>query len=478
MASFTSFLTNKKFPSFKKFRSLLSGPFTAFRIVVLSTLIAVSAIIFALLIMLNSKILVTVPARGGTLTEGVIGAPHFINPILATTETDKRLVALVYSTVADDMQSYTVSPDGKIYTVTLLPNLRFDDKKPLTSDDIAFTVEKMQDNTISTQSNYWQNIAVDTPDVNTVVFTLPAPDTSFLDHLNFGILPKHIWQNITDETFSAASQNLHPVGSGAFKVTALTYQDSIPTTVILSRNNYAAGGTALLRGFTLATFANQSSLIDALNSGAIDFSYSVSPAALPHSLSRNLFTQSIPTDQTVSIYHAASDTALSNGTMVMMVNQNIDKSALIAIVQHGYGTPAGVSSENTTQKNTASLSPSGFYVAVENSPDMLLAAQTLAQQLQQQGITVAVKAFDPGTFQNNITAGTFTIFLARNGDVNIPEQYSPVLPLYTESVPYIFNQHAHTIIPDTLSSPAAEYSDVKNWYANTDKLWKWLIAKK
>ncbi|HTH93432.1 MAG TPA: ABC transporter substrate-binding protein [Candidatus Paceibacterota bacterium] len=478
MASFTSFLKSKKFPAPRVFRALLRGPLTAFRVVVYGMIIALCAVAFVTLIVLNNNTLVTVPARGGNLTEGVIGAPHSINPISANTETDTRLVSLVYATLEDDMQSYTVSPDGSMYTVTLLPNLRFSDKKPLTSDDIAFTVQKMQNSSLSSQSAYWQNISTDTPDPNTVVFTLPHADTSFLSRLNFGILPKHIWQTVSDEQFDTAPQNLRPIGNGAFKISDIDYQNGIPSTIILTRNTINTGPSPFLRTLTLSTYANQSSLLAALNNGDVDFSYDASPEALKDTaIDAALTVQHIPSDQTVSIYRSPSDAALASGSTVLQLNQLIDKNAIIAIVRNGYGTPAGALA-STTQNISTKAPSTGFALAVENDPELLLAAQTLAQQLQSHGITVLVKAYDPGVFQNNVTAGTFTLFLARNGDVNIPQQYSTVIPLYTESVPYIFDTSTHTIIPTTLESPVTEYSDVKDWYANTDKLWKWFIRKK
>jgi ABC-type transport system substrate-binding protein len=488
MASFPSFLTNKKFPAYTTFRALLRGPLTMLKGIVFGLLIAITAVIFFLLVTINDHFLTTVPARGGSLTEGVIGAAHFINPILATTDTDKRLVTLVYGslmkaqndgTITPSLaESYTVSPDGKTYTVTLLPNLKFDDKKPLTSDDVAFTVEKMQDNSISTQSTYWQMISVDTPDKNTIAFTLPTADTSFLSHLTFGILPKHIWQTISDQAFQYAKQNILPVGAGPFKVTTVDYSNSIPTSVILTRNPYAPTGTPLLKGFTLNTYANQSDLLNALNAGDVDFSFAANPTAFATtSIDTSLHIQAIPNGQTISIYRSSGDTALNNPIIVSMLNTIIDKNAIIAIVQHGYGTPAGVQ-QDSTQSTTTKIAPTGFSVAVENDPLLLLAAQTLAQQLQQHGIPVAIKAYNQGTFQNELTTGAVTVFMARNTGVTIPSQYSVVLPLYEESSPYIFSTRTHLTVPNTLAVMTdTEYNTVNDWYTNTDKLWKWFIRK-
>lgn len=485
MASFSHFLTAKKFPSLTTFRALLRGPLTTLSVLVYIILVALCTSVFFLLIVINNRFLTIVPARGGTLVEGVIGAPHFINPILATTATDKRLVALTYGslmienhdgTVAPMLaQSYTVSPDGKTYTITLLPELRFDDNISLTSDDIAFTVGKLEDSTISPYSTYWQTISIETPDPNTIVFTLPTADNSFLSHLTFGILPKHVWENIDDQSFENAPQNQKPIGAGPFKVSSISSENGIPTTVILHRNTHTVGAKALLHTLIIKTYANQSALLNAVNSGSVDFSYSLLPDTLSATpIANNLSIQSVPTDTTIALYRAPNETNLSNSSTVMYLNQIIDKNAIIATVEDGYGTPVGVPA-NTSQGTAKKPSLAGFSIAVENDTLLLNTAKALATQLQQAGINVSVKAFDPGVFQNNINNGTIVLFLAGSNTTSIPSQYSVVLPLYTASQPYIFNKHTHTIIPTTLASPDTEYQYVKDWYTDTDKLWKWFI---
>jgi peptide/nickel transport system substrate-binding protein len=491
MASFFSFITTKKFPSQKTLRELLRGPLTFFSALFYVISFLICATVFILIIVINNHFLVTVPARGGNLTEGVIGAPEFINPITATTDTDLRLTSLVYGSLMQTQpdgtsttelaQSYTVSPDGKTYTLTLLPGTMFDDGKPLTSDDVLFTVTKLQDDNVSSASHYWQAISVDNPNPSTVVFTLPAADTTFLSHLNFGILPKHIWQNVSDENFDTTRYNLHPVGSGLFKVSRLSYHGGIPFSVVLTRNKHAVQGKPLLDSLTMNFYANQSDLLNAINDHDIDFSYDITPDTLAAGqLMPDLSVQSVPTDQTVDIYRANNDTSLSSGTSIAAISETIDKNAIIAKVQDGYGTPAGAqlnSPGNSAASSTAKLPVKGLSLAVENDSTLLLAAQTFAGQLARYGLTVSVNAFDPGTFQADIAAGAFPLFLARSSDQDIPLTYALTIPLYTESLPYIFNTNVHLIPPETYQSPAMEYEDVQNWYTRTDKLWKVFIPK-
>ena len=103
----------------------------------------------------SQNFLVTVPAAGGALIEGEIGVPRSVNPVLAFTDADKDVTALVYAglmrrdasgnLVPDLAQSYTVSPDGLTYDFILKSSLKFDDGTPITADDVVFTVNKTQD---------------------------------------------------------------------------------------------------------------------------------------------------------------------------------------------------------------------------------------------------------------------------------------------------------------------------------------------
>jgi ABC-type transport system substrate-binding protein len=71
---------------------------------------------------LNGKLMVEGPLAGGELNEGVLGTPRFINPLLAVSDADRDLTALVYSGLLrlstagsyepDLAESYSVSSDG------------------------------------------------------------------------------------------------------------------------------------------------------------------------------------------------------------------------------------------------------------------------------------------------------------------------------------------------------------------------------
>jgi peptide/nickel transport system substrate-binding protein len=132
--------------------------------VVFYSLIAVAVVTgLTFLAHLNNKFLVEVPDRGGEMTEGVVGIPRFVNPVLAVSDADKDVVSLVFSgllkaspdgkLVPDLAASYTISPDGRTYTFTLRDNIFFHDGEPITTEDIEFTIQKIQDSTVKSQND-------------------------------------------------------------------------------------------------------------------------------------------------------------------------------------------------------------------------------------------------------------------------------------------------------------------------------------
>ena len=158
----------------------------------------------AILSKINKAFLVTIPAEGGILTEGIVGTPRFINPILATSLADQDLTSLVYSglmrkdssskLIPDLAVSYEVSKDGLSYTFTLRDNIYFHDGKRVTVDDVIFTINALRDPVVTNpKKNNWENVNIEKKDDKTILFTISRPYASFLENTTLGIMPKHLW---------------------------------------------------------------------------------------------------------------------------------------------------------------------------------------------------------------------------------------------------------------------------------------------
>ena len=113
--------------------------------------------------------------------------------------------------------SWQESPDHLTYTFQLRPNVKWHDGKPLTSEDVKFTVEKILDPQVGSRLNlYFKAVKeVQAPNPTTVVFKMKEVDPGFLLNQWSGILPKHIWEK---EDFAKSQYNVTPVGSGPWKL--------------------------------------------------------------------------------------------------------------------------------------------------------------------------------------------------------------------------------------------------------------------
>jgi peptide/nickel transport system substrate-binding protein len=174
-----------------------------------------------------------IPKAGGKYVEGIVGQPAYINPLLSqTSEADADLSALVYDglfvhdvngqPVPRLAESFSVSPDGKEYTVKLRENVQFQDGTPFSAEDVLFTLHAIQDPAYrSPLRQNWLGVDMTAPDDHTVVFSLKKSYFGFLENLTVGILPKHVWQSILPEKFALAESNLMPVGEGPYQFSDL-----------------------------------------------------------------------------------------------------------------------------------------------------------------------------------------------------------------------------------------------------------------
>ena len=146
---------------------------------------------FILVWKVSEAYLVQVPIQGGTLVEGVVGNPRFINPVLALSEADKNLTSLVYSglvrltpegEVVNDLASnVTISENRLSYTVNIHEDVQFQDGTPVTADDVIFTVTKIVDPMIkSPKRGNWDGVTLEQVDDRTVTFKLKKAYTPFI----------------------------------------------------------------------------------------------------------------------------------------------------------------------------------------------------------------------------------------------------------------------------------------------------------
>ncbi len=401
----------------------------------------------SLLYQVNKMFLIEVPDYGGSLTEGVMGSPRFINPLLASSDIDKDVTALVYSgllkadshgNLSEDLaESYKISDDGLIYTFKIKSGAIFHDGKKVTADDLVFTIEKAQDSELkSPREANWAGVKVQKIDDETVSFTLKQPFTSFIQNTTLGILPKHIWSKASIEEFPFSQFNTKPVGTGPYKIDYITYTSSgLPSEYhLVSFSNYTLG-KPFINKIVIKSYQNEKDLTDAYKNGDIESLHSVSPKSLPalKVASDEIILSPLPRIFGV-FFNQNVAPVFVNKEVRQALNMATDKNAIIENVLGGYGQvidspiPAKEFTQNvsttsnidaarnlltkagwklndngvfqkTSKKETVTLS---FSISTGNAPELKETAYLLQKQWQSLGAKVEVKIFEIGDLNQNI----------------------------------------------------------------------------
>ncbi len=332
----------------------------------------------ALLYMLNATLLIEVPTRGGSYSEGIVGAPRFINPVLAISDADHDLTALVYSGllkatpqgeyVPDLAESYSISPDGKTYTFKIKKNATFQDDKPVTADDIVFTITKAKDPTLkSPERQNWNGVTVLKIDDNTVSFTLKQAYAPFIENCTLGILPKHLWDGVSDDEFPFSNLNTSPIGSGQFKVNSLSRTSSgVPSSYELVGYSKHSERAPYLNNIHFSFYQNEEALIDSLKKGDVSAAGGISPARI--SELSHLHIESAPLNRVFGVFFNQNQSEVLRDSVVRKaLNDAIDREALLKLVLNGYGTPlSGPLPPSVTRPNPHSTPPTDFATNAKN----------------------------------------------------------------------------------------------------------------
>jgi peptide/nickel transport system substrate-binding protein len=133
--------------------------------------------------------------------------------------------------------SWTASPDAKVYTFKLRPNVRWHDGKPFTADDVVFSFKeryRAKDTICTFCSAIKGNVGdVKAVDSHTVEFHLNNPDVTFPGVVSsrdgdLSVLPRHNFQARPDGAGYRMAGN--PIGTGPWKFKSWTQGDSITFT--------------------------------------------------------------------------------------------------------------------------------------------------------------------------------------------------------------------------------------------------------
>ena len=175
------------------------------------------------------------PDFGGDYVEGIAGVPARVNPFFAGENTvDATLASLVFAGLTrldesgvpfpDLAETWTISPDGTLYTFSLRPGLLWQDGVPLTAEDIIFTYELLQSPDLRNPPelrDVLESAVFSLVNSTTITVELPQPYAPLPAYLTLGILPAHLLASTAPQALYDSPFNRRPVGSGAYRIEAL-----------------------------------------------------------------------------------------------------------------------------------------------------------------------------------------------------------------------------------------------------------------
>jgi peptide/nickel transport system substrate-binding protein len=308
---------------------------------------------------INDVFTTSVPTQGGTLVEGIVGVPRFVNPVLAINRADHDMVALIYSglvklndtgeLVPDLAESIQLSEDGKTYHVFLRKGVRFHNGLELQARDVAYTIALIQNPELkSPLRGNWDGVIVEEVgefELNIVLEEAYAP---FMENLTVGILPRELWDELPIEQVPFSGNNTQPVGTGPYMVTdVLRNKSGLINAYKL--NAFTNTNTPNITTLVFNFYQNEDELLQALSEKEIGSSPSVSTeniAKIDQGTYKVIESQ-LP--RTFAVYfNQNKSAALRDQSARKALSLVIDRDALIEKVVQGYGTP------------TASPIPPGF----------------------------------------------------------------------------------------------------------------------
>jgi peptide/nickel transport system substrate-binding protein len=388
----------------------------------------------------------TIP--GGIYSEGVRGRFTNANPIYASSDADSTISKLIFSGLmtygqdgkltGDLAYKYDVGSFGSMYTVHLRDGLKWQDGQPLTSEDVLFTYQLIQNPDVqSPLKSAWEGVTITAPDKHTVVFKLPGVLASFPYSLTNGIVPKHLLGKIPPADLRSADFNtVHPVGAGPFAWQAIEVSgDGDPKhaeeKIGLEPFVDYQGGKPKLQKFVVQIYADQDQLLNDFKSGQLTAVEGLS--SVPGGLGGNVIQHDLPLLAANMVFFKTSQGVLANqkvrqalvkGADVPDIVDSLGYSARLVrepllLGQVGYDKTLAQSRQDVKSARellesdgwkvgkqgirTKDGHPLSFNLTAADTPEYRKVTSQLAKQWQQIGAKANVQYLSETEFQNALT---------------------------------------------------------------------------
>jgi peptide/nickel transport system substrate-binding protein len=385
------------------------------------------------------RVLATTPKSGGTLKFARSIAPTTLDPantIIAGDiyTLDKIFEPLFVTSPAGKLTpwlatGYTVSKDKKTYTFHLRPGVKWSNGKPLTSADVAFSLNRSRKNPKGPLSFLDSAITSIGPSGSSKVvahLTEPwAPFISDISAFSNAIIPANYGG------MSAAAFFKNPVGTGPFTVTGFT--PDAPSLTLKKNPHYWQSGKPYLDAVTFSFVDDDNQRLLQLRGGQADVIDLVPPSQVTSLKSAsNIHTLLSPSWQVDLLVLNEKDPHFADRNVRRAILQAIDTTALAHAGSFGTAKPGGSFFPPSLQyysKGTKVLPhslaaakadlakskyPKGFSteLLIDGGVQKWRAfAQIIQSQLKPLGINVKIRPLDHAAFESAFQKFDYKMFI-------------------------------------------------------------------
>jgi peptide/nickel transport system substrate-binding protein len=378
----------------------------------------------------------------GTVKFLIESSPNNLDLRQGTDSQSERVGGLIYDALVkkDDglnlrpwLATSWERPDALTWVFHLRSGVRFHDGKPLTAEDVKWSILSMNDGTlISAKGSAFANVdRIGLNDPLTMVVHTRKPDSSLLFNLSdglFGVVEKG----------AGRDEGLHPVGTGPFKFVEQVQDKD----VLVERNaDYWAGAPALARVRFEVVPDNLSAALE-MKKGSADVESNFITLDMVHSLQGlpNLKIEAAPGARVDYANFNVNDPALRDPRVRQAIACAIDRPALVAALWRGQAVladsllPPGHWARAADAElpqyphdvaravrllDKAGLKPDKngvrlrFTLKTSTDETTRLEAQVIQQQLRAAGIELQVRSAEFATFYADISKGAFQMYMLR-----------------------------------------------------------------
>ena len=398
---------------------------------------------FVLLFLLPALFLVScrTPQRDPhTLVFLIESSPTSLDPRIGTDAQSEHIDELLFDGLVQRDSNFRFTPalaqswdqpDPKTLIFHLRPGIRFADSRPLTSADVAFTLNSMRDGTVvsAKAASYASIVSIETPDPLTVTLHLSRPDNFLLTNLStgaMGIVPsgsgKNFWQS--------------PVGTGPFRFIS----QQIDQNVLIERNPFSWSIAPKIDRVRFAVVPDTITMALELEKGSADLAVNSLPddsiailAAKP-----SLAVEDSPGTVIQYLGFNLRDPILARPLVRQAIASAIDRETIVAALLHGRARLASsllppshwafagdvAQYPHDPARASALLDQAGlprgqngirFHLTMKTSTDenTRVLAAALQQQLAQAGIALDLRSYEFATFYSDVTRGAFQLYSLR-----------------------------------------------------------------